>query len=110
MFFSGIHKRFLRINLSKKFKLVTNFFFRDRFRTMINVEGDAFGAGIIEHLSKEELATMSEAMDDMDVREQINSVEGHLKKKARENGVVTGQNGSINAGYIDEKGHISTEL
>ena len=101
------------MNLSKKFKLVTNFFFRDRFRTMINVEGDAFGAGIIEHLSKEELATMdslSEAMNDMDVREQINSVEGHLKKKARENGVVTGQNGSINTGYIDEKGHISTEL
>ena len=80
---------------------------------MINVEGDAFGAGIIEHLSKKELATMdslSEAMDGMDVREQINSVDGHLKKKARENGVVTEQNGSINAGYIDEKGHISTEL
>ena len=80
---------------------------------MINVEGDAFGAGIIEHLSKKELATMdslSEAMNDMDVREQINNVETKLKNKAHENGVVTGQNGSINSGYVDEKGDISTEL
>ena len=77
---------------------------------MINVEGDAFGAGIIEHLSKKELAAMDEAINDTDVREQINNVEKHLKNKARGNGVVTGQNGSINSGFVDEKGDISTEL
>ncbi len=27
----------------------------DRFRTAINVLGDAFGSGIVEHLSKKEL-------------------------------------------------------
>ncbi|CAI9727706.1 excitatory amino acid transporter 1-like [Octopus vulgaris] len=30
--------------------------FLDRFRTMINVEGDSLGAGIVYHLSKQELA------------------------------------------------------
>ena len=30
--------------------------FRDRVRTMINVLGDAYGAGIVEHLSKGDLA------------------------------------------------------
>lgn len=30
-------------------------FFRDRFRTAINVLGDSFGAGIVEHLSRNDL-------------------------------------------------------
>lgn len=29
--------------------------FRDRFRTVVNVLGDAIGAGIVEHLSRDEL-------------------------------------------------------
>ena len=29
--------------------------FRDRFRTVLNVLGDAIGAGIVEHLSRDEL-------------------------------------------------------
>lgn len=28
---------------------------RDRFRTVVNVLGDAIGAGIVEHLSRDEL-------------------------------------------------------
>lgn len=30
----------------------------DRFRTAINVLGDSYGAGIVDHLSKSELQTM----------------------------------------------------
>ncbi|XP_045159084.2 excitatory amino acid transporter 3-like isoform X2 [Mercenaria mercenaria] len=33
---------------------------RDRFRTAINVLGDAFGAGIVHHLSRDELAKLDE--------------------------------------------------
>ncbi|XP_036186914.1 excitatory amino acid transporter 3 isoform X4 [Myotis myotis] len=36
---------------------------RDRFRTMVNVLGDAFGTGIVEKLSKKELEQMSVASD-----------------------------------------------
>lgn len=32
------------------------FLYRDRFRTMTNVVGDSFGAGIVYHLSKDELS------------------------------------------------------
>ena len=34
--------------------------FSDRFRTSVNVLGDAFGAGIVHHLSKEDLAREDE--------------------------------------------------
>ena len=33
---------------------------RDRFRTSVNVLGDAYGAGIVHHLSKGDLARMDE--------------------------------------------------
>lgn len=33
--------------------------FRDRFRTSINIIGDAYGAGIVHHLSKKELEEIS---------------------------------------------------
>ncbi|XP_036289843.1 excitatory amino acid transporter 3 isoform X11 [Pipistrellus kuhlii] len=36
---------------------------RDRFRTMVNVLGDAFGTGIVEKLSKKELEQMTVASD-----------------------------------------------
>lgn len=35
--------------------LIFGCFCRDRFRTTVNVLGDAIGAGIVEHLSREEL-------------------------------------------------------
>lgn len=38
----------------------------DRFRTMINVLGDAFGAGIVEKLSRQELERM-DVTSDVDV-------------------------------------------
>ena len=34
--------------------------FSDRFRTSVNVLGDAFGAGIVHHLSREDLAREDE--------------------------------------------------
>lgn len=40
--------------------------FRDRFRTAINVLGDAYGAGIVQKLSKRELERMDQTSD-MDV-------------------------------------------
>jgi len=36
----------------------------DRFRTAINVLGDALGAGIVYHLSKNELSTMDQQMEE----------------------------------------------
>ena len=33
-------------------------FFRDRIRTAVNVTGDSFGAGVVEHLSRDDLMTM----------------------------------------------------
>ena len=80
--------------------------FRDRFRTMINVEGDAFGAGIIAHLSRKEL----DAMDVLE-QEQANHLESYnTKDKQPENGHVVGRHGSINSGYVKENEQSSTEL
>jgi hypothetical protein len=39
----------------------------DRFRTAINVLGDAIGAGIVAHLSKEELAASSSRHHDQEI-------------------------------------------
>ena len=37
------------------------FFSRDRFRTVVNVLGDAIGAGIVGHLSRDELKNADQA-------------------------------------------------
>jgi len=38
---------------------MTEFIFcRERFRTAVNIMGDSYGAGIVNHLSKSELAKM----------------------------------------------------
>lgn len=50
---------------------------RDRIRTSINVLGDAFGAGIVHHLSREQLARLdaeSRAGKRMSIQEEIGSL------------------------------------
>ena len=37
---------------------------RDRCRTMVNVLGDAYGAGVVQHLSKADLAAASTTRDE----------------------------------------------
>jgi hypothetical protein len=46
-------------------------YFRDRLRTSINVLGDAYGAGIVYHLSKDEL-------DRMDAERVVDTTESGL--------------------------------
>lgn len=41
-----------RINSSYSLSV---FFHRDRFRTTVNVLGDSIGAGVVEHLSRDDL-------------------------------------------------------
>lgn len=36
------------------------YFYRDRFRTTINVLGDSLGAGLIDHISRDELEKLPE--------------------------------------------------
>ncbi|KAG1689113.1 Excitatory amino acid transporter 2 [Nymphon striatum] len=68
--------------------------FLDRIRTSINVLGDAYGAGIVYHLSKAELdvvdaqhaAQMEIEMAEAGVRQSITSGQTHLGIKEKENG------------------------
>lgn len=43
---------------------------RDRFRTAVNVLGDAFGAGIVEHLSRNDITDVLES--DVPLKEEKN--------------------------------------
>ncbi|GCB79315.1 hypothetical protein scyTo_0017873, partial [Scyliorhinus torazame] len=47
---------------------------RDRMRTSVNVVGDSFGAGIVFHLSKEELANIDAQHAQADNEKLIKSV------------------------------------
>lgn len=53
--------------------IINNFIFhRDRIRTSVNVLGDAFGAGIVYHLSKAELDQMDA---ELAAREEVEMVD-----------------------------------
>ena len=49
-------------------------FFRDRIRTAINVLGDSYGAGIVAHLSSQELAIQ------VDQQLELNEIEDSGKE------------------------------
>ena len=75
--------------------------FRDRFRTSINVLGDAFGAGIVAHLSRHEIRKMD--MEDFEM-----SVESSQKL-----GVVDNNDLSVklpNYGSTEEKKHTNGQV
>jgi len=55
-------------------KSIQYFINRDRFRTAINVLGDAYGAGLVAHLSKQDL----EEMDKNERKENGNFMNGEI--------------------------------
>jgi solute carrier family 1 (high affinity glutamate transporter) protein 1 len=48
----------------------------DRFRTAINVLGDAYGSGIVEHLSKKELQQFI-CQQESKKEDKLNEINGH---------------------------------
>ena len=52
---------------------------RDRCRTMVNVLGDAYGAGIVQHLSRADLASASAALDEEFEMSKRNAITGDDK-------------------------------
>jgi hypothetical protein len=57
-----------------------------RFRTAINVLGDAIGAGIVYHLSKDELKKMdNESVEDPDPTPNGNGIAMHEKTNGESN-------------------------
>ena len=70
---------------------------RDRFRTMINVEGDSIGAAIVAHLSRKDL-------EDQD-RRQEETVEAPLDVYSIEHPVTMTTDlstGKINRGFVED--------
>ncbi|UYV68782.1 hypothetical protein LAZ67_6000839 [Cordylochernes scorpioides] len=53
--------------------------YRDRIRTSINVMGDAFGAGIVDHLSRHEL---EEVDAEFLRRQEIEMMDGNKRRKS----------------------------
>uniref|UniRef100_A0A8C3TID1 Amino acid transporter n=1 Tax=Chelydra serpentina TaxID=8475 RepID=A0A8C3TID1_CHESE len=69
----------------------------DRFRTMVNVLGDAFGAGIVEKLSKREL-------EQMDVSSEVNIVNPFaLETTILDNDEPETKKSYINGGFAVDK-------
>ena len=78
-------------SLTSLWVLTVPYKYISRFRTTINVLGDAIGAGIVYHLSKAELAKMDQ--QDLDIQEE------------NENGtsmVEINKNGLVNKGYEEK--------
>ncbi|XP_066036960.1 excitatory amino acid transporter 3 isoform X2 [Chamaea fasciata] len=69
----------------------------DRFRTMVNVLGDAFGTGVVEKLSKREL-------EQMDVTSEVNIVNPFaLETEILDNDETQAKKSYINGGFAIDK-------
>ncbi|NWZ64840.1 EAA3 protein, partial [Acrocephalus arundinaceus] len=69
----------------------------DRFRTMVNVLGDAFGTGVVEKLSKKEL-------EQMDVTSEVNIVNPFaLETEILDNDETRAKKSYINGGFAIDK-------
>ncbi|RMC19480.1 hypothetical protein DUI87_04092 [Hirundo rustica rustica] len=69
----------------------------DRFRTMVNVLGDAFGTGVVEKLSKKEL-------EQMDVTSEVNIVNPFaLETEILDNDETQAKKSYINGGFAIDK-------
>ncbi|NWS68633.1 EAA3 protein, partial [Crotophaga sulcirostris] len=68
----------------------------DRFRTMVNVLGDAFGAGIVEKLSKEEL-------EQMDVTSEVNIVNPFALETTPDYDETQTKKSYVNGGFAVDK-------
>uniref|UniRef100_A0A8C7ED78 Amino acid transporter n=1 Tax=Nothoprocta perdicaria TaxID=30464 RepID=A0A8C7ED78_NOTPE len=69
----------------------------DRFRTMVNVLGDAFGAGVVEKLSKKEL-------EQMDVTSEVNIVNPFaLETTTLDNDETETKKSYVNGGFAVDK-------
>ncbi|NXO21904.1 EAA3 protein, partial [Cisticola juncidis] len=69
----------------------------DRFRTMVNVLGDAFGTGVVEKLSKKEL-------EQMDVTSEVNIVNPFaLETEILDNDETRAKKSYINGGFAMDK-------
>ncbi|GAB0204179.1 excitatory amino acid transporter 3 [Grus japonensis] len=69
---------------------------RDRFRTMVNVLGDAFGTGIVEKLSKKEL-------EQMDVTSEVNIVNPFALETILDNDEAETKKSYVNGGFAVDK-------
>lgn len=65
----------MKCHQQNEFIFLLFFFFRDRIRTAINVLGDSYGAGIVAHLSRQELEMT------VDQQLELNEIEDSGKDK-----------------------------
>ena len=72
------YKRSYFIRFSALIPVISIFLFSDRFRTAVNVLGDALGAGIVHHFTKDQLAMDStpSTLDDYDQEERAPIISG----------------------------------
>ena len=73
--------------------------FRDRFRTSINVLGDAFGAGIVAHLSRHEIRKMDMEDIDIEISQKLGVVNTDLPGYNDSVEEKPEKNGQVNRGF-----------
>lgn len=62
-------KRFVVVSVSSKCLLLIHFVYRDRTTTVVNVEGDALGAGILHHINQQEMKKKKQVQPDWELAE-----------------------------------------